>query len=118
MFSRIPELRHIDLCKNPEGICQNDEAKWLGAIFYWAENVQGYSVAKYRENWLTSLNKFVDSRFNRASSFHNGADFVSGTGGVVNNGFWAATPHENSKRLANFDRIMGYLKTGGMETCN
>jgi len=86
VFSQIPELRHLDLCKNPEAICENDSTKWLGAIFYWANDVQGYSSARYKLNFLTSLNKYVDAGFNRAASTHAGADFASGTGAVVNNG--------------------------------
>jgi hypothetical protein len=68
-------------------------------------------------NFETSLNKFVDSGFNRAASYYAGADFASGTGGVVNNGSWAAHAHGNSHRVANFDRIVEVLRGAGMDTC-
>jgi len=59
----------------------------------------------------------VSGSLSLSASTHNGADFASGTGGVVNNGSWAATPHENAKRLANFNLIMDELKAAGMGTC-
>lgn len=117
VFSKVPELQHIDLCSNPEAICQNDETKWLGAIFYWANDVQGFTHASTKSNFHTSLDKFVDSSFKRSQSIVNGADFASGTGGMVNNGGWSRTPHKNGKRLANFDFIMSILKDGGLTSC-
>ncbi|EOD05101.1 hypothetical protein EMIHUDRAFT_453682 [Emiliania huxleyi CCMP1516] len=106
VFSQVPSLSGIDLCTNPEAICQNDDAKWLGAIFYWANNVQGYGLEAEAATFDESLRKFVESGFNRAASVVAGADFASGTGGVVNNGYWGATPAENAGRLSNFDFII------------
>lgn len=60
----------------------------------------------------------MNGNFKRSASVVNGADFASGTGGVVNNGWWSSTPHKNEKRLNNFDMIMDELKAGGLETCN
>ena len=34
VISKVPSMSGVDLCTNPEAICQFDEAKWLGAIFY------------------------------------------------------------------------------------
>jgi len=31
--------KNVDLCSNPEAMCQHPETKWLGAIFYWANDV-------------------------------------------------------------------------------
>ena len=45
----------VDICKNPEAMCQQDETKWLGAMFYWANNVQGYSDSRYKDNFDQSL---------------------------------------------------------------
>jgi len=43
VFAKIPSLSHIDLCRNPEGICDtsdgNKQKNWLGAVHYWAHNV-------------------------------------------------------------------------------
>lgn len=61
------------------------------------------------------MKKFVDSGFDRAASAVNGADFASGTGGVVNNGSWTATAHGNTNRLAYFDKIMAILKEAGLK---
>ena len=38
---KIPALasRNVDICTNPEAMCQHAETKWLGAVFYWANNV-------------------------------------------------------------------------------
>lgn len=119
VISKIDSLKakNIDICRNPEAMCQHPETKWIGAIFYWANDVQGYSDERYRTNFFTSLNKFVDSRFQRRSSVVSGADFAAGTGGVVNNGWWSSTPHGNYKRVANFDKIISIFKSAGMTTC-
>lgn len=49
VFAKIPELKHINLCRNPQAVCDtsdgNQQKNWLGAIHYWAHNVQGYSNA-------------------------------------------------------------------------
>lgn len=89
-------------------MCQEAETKWLGAVFFWANDVQGAS------EFDESLNKFVSNGFKRSASVVSGADFASGTGGRVNNGWWSATPHENSKRVANFDMIIDAFKSAGM----
>jgi len=60
----------------------------------------------------------VDGNFDRSASVVDGNDFASGTGGVVNNGYWHATAHQNPKRLDYFDEIVSVLKGAGMETCN
>lgn len=118
MFSKIDELSHINLCKNPEAICQNESTKWLGAIFYWAHDVQGFEHGSTKKNFHESLNKFVESGFDRKSSVVSGSDFATGTGGMVNNGSWSSTPHKNEKRLNNFDFIMDILKKGGADSCS
>ena len=78
----------------------------LGAVFYWANNVQGVDWPDQQERFEDSLAGFVTGGFDRAASVVDGADFTAGTGGVVNNGAWTATPHENAKRLENFDFII------------
>lgn len=80
--------------------------------------MQGFSDPRYKKNFFTSLKKFVNGKFKRSASVVNGADFASGTGGVVNNGWWSSTPHKNEKRLNNFDMIIHELKAGGMESCS
>lgn len=117
VFSKIDELKHINLCENPEAICENESTKWLGAIFYWAHDVQGFEHASTKDNFHKSLDKFVASGFDRKSSTVNGSDFATGTGGMVNNGSWSSTPHRNEKRLNNFDYIIHLLKEAGGDSC-
>lgn len=83
-------------------------------MFYWADSVQGYTDSREETTWMSSLQKYVSGNFNLAASKVSGADFASGTGGVVNNGHWAATPHENKKRVANFNLIINAFKKAGM----
>uniref|UniRef100_A0A6V2VRI7 Glycoside hydrolase family 19 catalytic domain-containing protein n=1 Tax=Emiliania huxleyi TaxID=2903 RepID=A0A6V2VRI7_EMIHU len=116
VFSKVPALGGIDLCTNPEAICQRDDAKWLGAIFYWANNVQGFGLEAEAATFAESLRKFVESGFDRSASVVAGADFAAGTGGVVNNGYWSARPHGHNERLRYFDFIVAQLKAAGMQT--
>jgi len=60
------------------------------------------------------LDKYVKGDFSLSKSRVSGADFASGTGGVVNNGRWSSTPHENGKRVANFNLIINEFKEAGM----
>jgi predicted chitinase len=119
VIKQFPSLvaKDVNICTNPEAMCQNEETKWLGAIFYWANNVQGYSDDSYYQNFITSLKAYVDGDFSLTASTVNGADFVAGTGGVVNNGSWDEAPHGAAGRLANFEAYIAELKTAGMETC-
>ena len=64
---------------------------------------------------LSFIRSFIPClHISRAASVVGGSDFATGTGGVVNNGGWTLTPHENVKRLANFDRIITVFKAAGM----
>jgi len=108
VVSKVESLSAVDLCTNPEAMCQRDEMKWLGALYYWTDVVQKTS------EFPQSLSNFVTSGFSNTGSEVNGASFNQGTGGVVNNGFWTWAPHENAKRMANFDNIIAALRTAGM----
>ena len=100
VISQIPDLAEINLCANPEAMCQNPQIVWLGAMFYWADSVQAAKA------FNASLHAFVASGFLREASSIEGADFATGAGGVVNNGNWSARPHSLEKRLENFDFII------------
>ncbi len=108
IIAKIPELKGVDVCVNPEAICQRKELKWIGALYYWT------SVVQKDPNFGCSLNKFVSSGFNLVASKVGGADFASGCGGSVNNGRWAVKAHGDGNRLANFKRIIDALKSVGM----
>jgi len=121
VFQKIPELRHVDICKNPEGICDtsdgNKQKNWLGSVHYWAHNVQGYDNATYRENFFQSLKGYVNGGLSLTASRWKGSDFASGTGSVVNNGVWGSGAHKNASRVRNFLQIVDELKNAGMATC-
>lgn len=57
IISQIDSLveKNVDICSNPEAMCQHPETKWLGAIFYWANNVQGYTWSSQKETFFASL---------------------------------------------------------------
>jgi predicted chitinase len=90
----------IDLCKNPEAICEKDGMKWIGAIYYWTTIVQKASQFK------GALEQFA--------SGYEGVAFNTGCGAMVNNGNWHAAAHANEKRNANFRKIIDALKQAGM----
>jgi predicted chitinase len=98
----------IDLCTNPEAICENEELKWLGGLYYWTSVVQ---KAKYFEQ---SLQQYVDSGFNKYASVIGGASFNDGTGGMINNGLWSSRAHANYKRNQYFQELIDGLKAAGM----
>lgn len=42
----------IDLCKNPQQLCKDDKVKWIGAIHYWANNVQTATISRIHSKVL------------------------------------------------------------------
>merc|ERR1719461_2090983 len=40
VVSRLPGYENVDLCSNPEALCQNDGLKFVGALYYWTSMVQ------------------------------------------------------------------------------
>ena len=110
VVSKISSLSSIDLCVNPEAICQGDAMKWLGGLYYWA------SIVQADVNYQPSLDAFVAADFDRSASVVSGADFAGGTGALVNNGAWSAfgPAHKNEKRVANFDALVQALRAAGM----
>lgn len=54
-------------------MCQGDSMKWLGAMFYWTNNVQ------VNQHFQTSVEAFVSGGYNRPASVAGGADFAAGT---------------------------------------
>merc|ERR1712166_234587 len=112
--AKIPDYSAIDICLNPEAMCENRTMIWLGAIFYWANDVQGFSNPIEAKTFTESLQKYVSSGFILKDSVVDGNDFASGTGGMVNNGSWTATPGGNAKRVNNFNEIIDLFKAAGM----
>jgi predicted chitinase len=108
VVSKIPSFESVDLCANPEAICQHDELKMLGAMYYWS------SVVQNAAHFKASLDAYVATGFSDEGSVVGGASFNAGTGGMVNNGFWAATPHGNSGRMAYFRKLVSAMRAAGM----
>merc|ERR1712066_856478 len=104
----VSKVSDVDLCTNPEAICQHDQLKWLGAMYYWASIVQNAAAFE------SSLAAYVDTGFSDEGSVFGGASFNAGTGGVVNNGYWSATPHGNTGRMTYFHEIISALQAAGM----
>lgn len=108
VVSELPALAGVDLCANPEAICQNEQLKWLGALYYWT------SVVQTSVPFETSLYNFVVTGFSDEGSVVGGASFNAGTGGMVNNGYWGAQAHGNPGRMSYFHDIINALKEAGM----
>jgi len=105
-----PSLSGIDLCSNPEALCQHDALKWLAGLYYWTTVVQ--TAAYFHQ----SLELFVRHGFSNEASKVAGASFNDGTGGMVNNGEWDQEAQDNAERMENFDHIIAGFKEAGMES--
>ena len=114
VISKIPALSSIDLCTNPEAVCENEQTKYLGAFFFWANDIQGAIWPAQKDRFDHSLKKYVDLGFDRKDATYDGADFAEGCGNVVNNGLWTAKAHGSDGRVAYFDKIIGEFKEAGM----
>jgi len=110
VVGKLSQLDNVDLCTNPEAICQVDELKWLGALYYWT------SVVQKEANFPCSLQSYVTSGFDLSKSIVGGADFATGCGGSVNNGYWASTPHGNVGRLGYFNDLMEAMRANGLHS--
>ena len=108
VVGKVESLSDVDLCTNPEAICQVDQLKWMGALYYWTSIVQ--KVAPFQQ----SLEAYVATGFSDEGSVVQGASFNAGTGGTVNNGAWSSTPHGNEGRMKYFHDIIDALKAAGM----
>jgi hypothetical protein len=133
VFRHVPELKGIDLCTNPEAICQGkkgevtDSAKWMGAFLLWVHHVQGRNVEpgcindpdcelwpKQRVRFHESMKLYIANDFEREGATYDGQDFAQGSGNIVNMGAWAYTAHGQSDRLRYFDMIIWTFKERGM----
>lgn len=108
VVDKVPSFKDVDLCSNPEAICQHEALKWLGGLYYWT------SVVQTAAPFVTSLEHFVEYGFHSDASIVGGASFNDGTGGMVNNGAWDATAHGNEGRSKNFEKFIAGFKAAGM----
>lgn len=114
VIGQISSLSTVDLCANPEAICENNHLAWLGAFFFWANDVQGASWPEQKARFDNSLAQYVANGFNLTASTYDGADFANGCGNVVNNGLWTATAHGHAGRVAYFNDIISMFTAAGM----
>ena len=114
VISKIPALSSVNLCGNPEAMCQNEATKWLGAIFFWANDVQGATWPQQKKRFDMSLAKYISHGFDRSTSSYGGADFAEGCGNIVNNGDWTSISHGHAGRLSNFDAIIAMFRAANM----
>ena len=97
----------IDLCANPEAICQHEELKWVGALHYWTTIVQQSGC-------------FHPTLAAQAAAMGPGPappavpacyDFPRGVGGSINNGYWNSHAHGEAGRLRYFDALIAAMRT-------
>ena len=80
VLNNIDEFRDtVDLCTNPEALCQDDELKWVGAVHYWT------TVVQQEQCFRPTLTSYAGSDNAPVSGCF---DFSSGVGGSINNGNW------------------------------
>jgi len=102
----MPGYENIDLCTNPEAICQNDGLKFLGALYYWTDFVQPDTC------FTGSIEAYAQSFDNYAAAPGNCAKYSAGIGGSINNGIWNKEAHGEYGRQANFQSVMEQIKIG------
>merc|ERR1719510_1729753 len=85
----------VDLCKNPEAICQHEVLKMTGALYYWTTVVQ---KEKCFESALDTIAQDFDINATPSPTCY---DFSTGVGGSINNGRWNSSPHGADGRKNN-----------------
>lgn len=110
--ARSQELvrRGVDVCQNPQAVCEVPELRFASGFFYWTRVVQE------SQHFEPNLNAFVDSgfNFNVAPTPGSNQNFATGVGAMVNNGNWVSVPHGNEERLLGFRLIVQALRDAGM----
>jgi len=98
----------MDLCTNPEAICENDELKFVGSFYYWV------SVVQQEQCFAAMLDEYAGT--DSAPWNNNGGGgcykFSSGIGGSINNGIWNSHAHGEYGRQTQFGHMMMALQNG------
>merc|ERR1719410_1184251 len=90
----------VDLCTNPEAMCQHEVLKMTGALYYWTSMVQ-------EENCYSSALDTIAQDFNiNTAPSAQCYEFSKGVGGAINNGIWNSYPHGESGRKANMQNLI------------
>ena len=114
ILSRIPAFSHIDLCRNPNAVCEVDEVMWAGAIYEWSTQVEKNKF------FAPSLQLYVDGGFSLPASevgksrWEPAADFVSGAGNVMQEGTWGPYPVGQHKRKDLFLFLIKAFRDAGL----
>jgi len=99
----------MNLCTNPEAICQNDELKFVGSFYYWVSVVQQESC------FASMLDEYAGtdaSPWNNNGGSTSCYKYSTGIGGSINNGAWQSHAHGESGRQNQFAHMMQSLKNG------
>jgi len=94
----------VDLCQNPEAMCQHDVLKMTGAMYYWTSMVQKESCFN---DALTTTAQNFDLEAAPSAGCYN---FGKGVGGAINNGIWNSYPHGNAGRIGFFTNLMNAIE--------
>merc|ERR1719150_1259647 len=90
----------VDLCTNPEAMCQHEVLKMAGALYYWTSMVQ-------QENCFNSALDTIAQNFDiSAPPSAQCYEFSKGVGGAINNGIWNSYPHGENGRRANMQSLI------------
>ena len=104
---RAGDAAATDLCTNPEAMCQHDELKWVGALYYWVSIVQADTC------FTSTLRAYGETLGAAAPAAVTGCyEFPKGTGGAINNGIWNSHAHGETGRIRYFNQIMVFWHLG------
>jgi len=83
-------LKDVDLCKNPEKLCENDELKFVAGIYFWVTQVQ--ADACYEETLDVYLSNY-ELKVSVNKPDYSCRAWAYGIGGKVNMGNWNREAH-------------------------
>jgi len=93
----------VDLCTNPEAMCQHEVLKMSGALYYWTSMVQ-------KESCFNSALDTIAQDFNiDAAPSAQCYEFSKGVGGAINNGIWNSYPHGEYGRKTNMQNLINAI---------
>merc|ERR1719150_2604464 len=93
----------VDLCQNPEAMCQHEVLKMTGALYYWTTMVQ-------QESCFNSALDTIATDFNLDTAPSAQCyEFSKGVGGAINNGIWNSYPHGEYGRKTNMQNLINAI---------
>jgi len=94
----------VDLCSNPEAMCQHEVLKMAGAMYYWTSMVQQESC------YASALDTIAQNFDISAAPSSQCYEFSKGVGGAINNGIWNSYPHGESGRRTNMQNLVSAIE--------